>query len=160
MSPAPNPVLGVGDRGSNHQSATESLLNNCGDGPLQGPSRTDLEPRLHRHNQLGFFLLAHNERQSAPSKSEKCEIAETQLRLRARLEPGRIAGYRPRPDPNQMAFRICKEAMSDIWRWPVLKRKMAIRSRQKTSTSTPNIISDRCSPNRHNKRRLIQDAIG
>jgi hypothetical protein len=37
---------------------------------------------------------------------------------------------------------------------------MAIRSRQKTTTSTPNIISDRCSPNRHNKRRLTQDAIG
>ena len=160
MSPAPNPVLGVGDRGSNHQSATESPLNNCGDGPLQGPSRTDLEPRLHRHNQLGFFLLAHNERQSAPSKSEKCEIAETQLRLRARLQLGRSAGYRARPDPKQMAFRTCKEAMSDIWRWPVLKRKMAIRSRQKTTTSTPNIISDRCSPNRHNKRRLTQDAIG
>ena len=108
----------------------------------------------------GSFLLSPTMSAERPLKEDKCEIAETQLRLRARLELGRIAGYRPRPDSSQMAFRTCKEAMSDIWRWPVLKRKMAIRSRQKTTTSTPNIISDRCSPNRHNKRRLTQDAIG
>src|ERR1700730_14505621 len=85
----------------------------------------------------------------AQSKSEKCEITETQLRRRARLQLGQSAGYRPHPDPSQRAFRTFKEAMSDIWRWPVLKLKMAIRSRQRTTTSTPNIISDRCSPKRH-----------
>jgi hypothetical protein len=46
--------------------------------------------------------------------------------------------------------------MSDIWRWPMLKLKMAIPSRQRTTISTPNIISDRCAPNRHNKRRLTK----
>ena len=35
--------------------------------------------------------------------------------------------------------------MSDIWRWPALKRKMAMRSQQRTTTSTLNITSDRCS---------------
>jgi hypothetical protein len=95
----------------------------------------------------------------ARSKSERCETAESQLRLRARLQLGRSAGYRARPDPNQWAFRTCKEAMSNIWRWPVLKRKMAARSPQRTTTSTPNTISDRCSPTRHNKPRLAQDAI-
>ena len=35
--------------------------------------------------------------------------------------------------------------MSDICRWPALKLKMAIRLRQKTTTSTPSITSDRCS---------------
>ena len=80
------------------------------------------------------------------SKSEKCEIAETQLRQRARLQLGQSTGYRPRPDPSQMAFRTCKEATSDIWRWPVLRRKMATRSRRRTTTSTPNVTTDRCSP--------------
>ena len=35
--------------------------------------------------------------------------------------------------------------MSDICRWPALKLKMAIRLRQKTTTSTLSITSDRCS---------------
>jgi hypothetical protein len=85
------------------------------------------EPRLHRHTSWGSFLLSPTMSAERPFKEDKCEIAETQLRLRARLESGRIAGYRPRPDPSQMAFRTCtpniisdrKEAMSDIWRWPV-----------------------------------------
>ena len=91
-----------------------------------------------------------------PSKSGTCEIAETQLGLRDSSQLGHSAGYRPHPDPSQTAFRACKEPMSDIWRWPVLKLKMAIRSRQRTTISTPNIISDRCAPNRHNKRRLTK----
>ena len=37
-----------------------------------------------------------------------------------------------------------KETMSGIWRSPVLKPKSAIRSGQRTTTSTPNIILDRC----------------
>jgi hypothetical protein len=53
-----------------------------------------------------------------------------------------------------MAFRTCKGATSDIWRWPALKRNMATRSRQRITTSTQNIISDRCSQKRHNMRRL------
>src|SRR5438270_10283070 len=39
--------------------------------------------------------------------------------------------------------------MSDIWRWPVLKRRMAIQSRRRTTTSTPSIISDRCTPKKY-----------
>jgi hypothetical protein len=35
--------------------------------------------------------------------------------------------------------------MSDICRWPALTLKMAIRLRQKTTTSTLSITSDRCS---------------
>src|ERR1700735_1313790 len=35
--------------------------------------------------------------------------------------------------------------MSDICRWPALKLKMVIRLRQKTTTSTLSITSDRCS---------------
>ena len=111
---------------------------------------------LRRRRSLGYAARSVGR---AQSKSEKCEIAEIRLRPRVYLLLGRSAGYHPRPDPNQRAFRTCKEAMSNIWRWPVLKRKVAIRSRQRTTTSMPNIISDRCSPNRHNKRRLTQDTI-
>jgi len=35
--------------------------------------------------------------------------------------------------------------MSDIWRWPALKLKMAIRLPQRTTSSTLSITSDRCS---------------
>jgi hypothetical protein len=35
--------------------------------------------------------------------------------------------------------------MSDIWRWPAPKLKMAIRLRRRTTISTPSITSDRCS---------------
>jgi hypothetical protein len=101
-------------------------------------------------------LTEPHEAYASQSKSEKCEIAETQLRQRARLQLGQSTGYRPRPDPSQMAFRTCKEAMSAIWCWPVLKRKMAIPSRQRTTTSTPNITTDRCSPKTHDKRRLTK----
>jgi hypothetical protein len=34
--------------------------------------------------------------------------------------------------------------MSDIWRWPALKLKMAMRSQQRITTNTLNITSDRC----------------
>ena len=51
---------------------------------------------------------------------------------------------------------LAKKPMSDIWRWPVLKLKMAIRSRQRTTISTPNIISDPCAPKRHNKQRFTK----
>jgi hypothetical protein len=87
-----------------------------------------------------------------PSKSETCEIAETQLGLRDSSLLGHSAGYRPFPKLSQRALRTCKEAMSDIWQWPALKLKMAIWSRQRTTISTPNIISDRCAPNRHRRR--------
>ena len=91
-------------------------------------------------------LTEPHEAYASQSKSEKCEIVETQLRQRARLRLGQSTGYRPRTEPSQMAFRTCKEAMSAIWRWPVLKRKMAIPSRRRTTSSTPNITTDRCSP--------------
>ncbi len=118
--------------------------------------------RLTRpHNRVFWRAGAFARHSSAtsagrPSKSGTCEMAETQLGLRDSSRLGHSAGYRPHPDPSQTAFRGCKEPMSDIWRWPVLKLKMAIRSRQRTTISTPNIISDRCAPNRHNKRRLTR----
>jgi hypothetical protein len=112
------------------------------------------------HGSSATSHLALNERQSAPSKSEKCGIAEIRLRLRARLRPGRSAGHRPPLEASQRAFWTCKEAMRNIWRRPVLKRKMAIPSRQRITTSTPNIIFDRCPPKGHSRRRLTKNAFG
>ena len=49
-----------------------------------------------------------------------------------------------RPLRVRRALKTRKETMSGIWRSPVLKPKSAIRSGQRTTTSTPNIILDRC----------------
>jgi hypothetical protein len=46
--------------------------------------------------------------------------------------------------------------MSGIWRSPVPKSKTAIRSPQRTTTSTPNIISDRCARTRTGRNRIFR----
>src|SRR5882757_9736302 len=48
------------------------------------------------------------------------------------------------PAPNRTALTTREETMNGIWRSPKLKPKAATQSRQKITTSTPNIISDRC----------------
>ena len=46
--------------------------------------------------------------------------------------------------PNRTALTAREETMNGIWRSPKQKPKPEIQSEQKTTTSTPNIISDRC----------------
>jgi hypothetical protein len=53
-------------------------------------------------------------------------------------------GHRMPPAPNRTALTTRDETMNGIWRSPKLKFKAETRSGQKTTTSTPNIISDRC----------------
>ena len=53
-------------------------------------------------------------------------------------------GHRMRSVPNRTALTTREETMNGIWRSPKLKPKAEIQSGQKTTTSTPNIISDRC----------------
>jgi hypothetical protein len=48
-----------------------------------------------------------------------------------------------------------KGAMSGIWRSLVPKFKTAIRLRQRTTTSTPNIISGRCARTRTGRDRIF-----
>src|ERR1035437_11105364 len=60
------------------------------------------------------------------------------------LLPARSGGHRVPPAPSRRALKTRKETMSGISRSPVLKPKPATRSGQRTTTSTPNIISDRC----------------
>jgi hypothetical protein len=47
--------------------------------------------------------------------------------------------------------------MSDIWCWPVLKLKMAMRLRQRTTISTPNITLDRCLQIQERPKALIDN---
>ena len=56
----------------------------------------------------------------------------------------RSGGHRAPPAPSRRALKTREETMSGIWRSPALKRKSATRSGQRTITSTPSIILDRC----------------
>jgi hypothetical protein len=63
-------------------------------------------------------------------------------------------GHRMPPAPNRTALTTREETMNGIWRSPKLKPKAATQSRQKITTSTPNIISDRCPRTEELHRRL------
>jgi len=54
------------------------------------------------------------------------------------------AGYRPRLESSQRAFKAWKKTMSGTWRLPAPKLKMAIWSQQRVIINTPNTISGRC----------------
>src|SRR6266404_4893751 len=54
------------------------------------------------------------------------------------------SGHRTGPAPSRGALTMREETMSGTWHWPKLKSKPGIRSRPRTTTSTPNIISGRC----------------
>jgi hypothetical protein len=83
--------------------------------------------------------------QQLPS-SEPCKMAQGQSLVRAtdRLLHARSGGHRAPPAPSRRALRTREEITSGIWRSPALKRKSATRLGQRTITSTPNIILDRC----------------
>jgi len=66
-----------------------------------------------------------------------------------RHAPG--GGHRTPLDPNRRTLKARKEATSGIWRSPMPKPSSATRSGRRATTSTPNIISDRCARTR--KRR-------
>jgi len=56
----------------------------------------------------------------------------------------RSGGNRVPPAPSRRGLKPRKEAMSGIWRSPAPKPKTVIRSGQRTTISTPNIILGRC----------------
>ena len=56
--------------------------------------------------------------------------------------------------PEQNGSHNGRRTMNGIWRSLKLKRRAATQSRQKTTTSTPNIISDRCPRIEERHRRL------
>ena len=60
------------------------------------------------------------------------------------LPHARSGGHRVPPAPSRRALKMHKETMSGIRRSPALKPKSATWSGQRTTTSTPNTILDRC----------------
>ena len=83
----------------------------------------------------------------------KDEHENTPTETRRHLLPAKSRGHRTPPAQHQ-ALTTRKETISDIWSSPVLKPSPETRSGQKTTTSTPNIISGRCprTEGRHRKR--------
>jgi hypothetical protein len=57
--------------------------------------------------------------------------------------------------PSRRALKTRKETMNGIWRSPERKPKTATRSGQRTTTSTPNIISDRCPRIQKGRKKLV-----
>jgi hypothetical protein len=51
-------------------------------------------------------------------------------------------GHRVRRAKSHATLTTREETMTGTWRWPKLNSRRAIGSQQKTTTSTPNIISD------------------
>jgi hypothetical protein len=82
-------------------------------------------------------------------------------------QPGRTASFAARskrwssnaPRPEQGALTTRKETMSGIWRLLKLKLKAATQSGQKTTISTPSIISDRCHLAEERHRRLCFNGL-
>src|SRR6516162_7715212 len=65
----------------------------------------------------------------------------------------RDGGRRVPPAPIRETLKTRKETMSAIWRSLVLKPKSATLSGQRTTTSMPNIISDRCAQTQKGRKR-------
>jgi hypothetical protein len=61
------------------------------------------------------------------------------------------------PAPSRGTLKTRKETMSAIWRSLVLKPKSATLSGQRTTTSMPNIISDRCAQTQKGRKRSCCD---
>ena len=87
----------------------------------------------------------------------KTIMSARQPRPAASFAAARSGGHRVPPAPNRRALKTRKETMSGIWRSLVLKPKSATRSGQRTTTSTPNIISDRCARTQKGRKRLCCD---
>ncbi len=60
------------------------------------------------------------------------------------LPRARTDGHRMPPVRSRTALKMHEETMNDTWRSPGQKPKSAIQSGRRTTTSTPNITSDRC----------------
>src|SRR5271154_4900065 len=61
------------------------------------------------------------------------------------------------PVRSRTALKMREETMSDTWRSPAQKPKSAIQSGQRTTTSTPNITSDRCARIQKERKGLCRD---
>ena len=74
-----------------------------------------------------------------------------------RLPRARTDGHQMPPVRSRTALKTHKETMSDTWRSPGQKLKSAIPSGQRTTTSTPNITSDRCARIQRERKSFCRD---
>jgi hypothetical protein len=85
---------------------------------------------------------------------------QTNMRNRQSIDrPGHFlaahsSGHRTGPIPSRVALTMREETMSGTWHWSKLKSRPGIRSRPRTTTSTPNIISGRCPRSRRDGELL------
>jgi hypothetical protein len=129
--------------------------------------RASTVPRLARQGMLAISPGSHASCAARSifypllPRSEPCKMAQEQSRMRANpdrqdhLPAARSGGHRVPPAPNRGTLKTRKETMSDIWRSHAPKPYPATRSGQRTTTSTPNIITDRCPRNRKPHRRAV-----
>src|SRR5271169_886293 len=61
------------------------------------------------------------------------------------------------PVRSRTALKMPEKTMSDTWRSPTQKPKSAIQSGQRTTTSTPNITSERCARIQKERKGLCRD---
>ena len=88
----------------------------------------------------------------------KTNMNTRQPRRQRHLLAAQSGGHRMLLAPNRTALPTREETMNGILRSPKLKPKAATQSGQKTTTSTPNIISDRCprTEERHKRHRRLR----
>jgi hypothetical protein len=118
--------------------------------------------RSKARHQLRFLSFVRStDRFHLPlSRSEPCRMAERPTCVIANPDrPGHFraahsSGHRTGPAPSRGALTMREETMSGTWHWPKLKSKPGIRSRPRTTISTPNIISGRCPRSRRDDELL------
>src|SRR5271167_4949898 len=116
-----------------------------------------------RHH-LGFLSFVRRTKQ-LPAKNEvsAAKWPKDKSRMRGnpdrqlRLPRARTDGNRMPPVRSRTALKMHEETMSDTWRSPTQKPKSAIQSGQRTTTSTPNITSERCARIQKERKGLCRD---
>jgi len=82
-------------------------------------------------------------------RSEPCKMAERHTWIRVgrnrqgHLLAGHSGGHRVRSAQRHGVLTTREETMTGTWHWPKLNSRRAIGLRPRTTTSTPNTISDR-----------------
>jgi len=104
--------------------------------------RTSIQQNIHDRF---WFYFVYRTGILSPTRSESCEMTQRQSGNSAGLKHQAAGGRHQVPlILTRAALKTRKEPMIGIWRWPALNFKSAIRLGQRTTTSMPNIISDRC----------------
>jgi len=147
------------------EQATAKWLDECGTQQANGFRVRRLALQRIRMPPSLVFIVRVSDGAFCPKlpRSEPCKMAQGQSLVRVNpdrqrhLLHARSGGHRVPPAPSRRALKTREETMSGIWRSPALKRKSATRSGQRTTTSTPSIILDRCPRIQKERKSLCCD---